>query len=255
MARQSCLIWLACVLVNFWGPAVPASELPQEFASTMLATSEGKKLKAGDLLKPGRPTLLAFLGADCPLSQMAITGIPEALRKVSSQESVAVAGILVARDDAADIHRLTREYKPSFPLHLDETNKLHSILGVKVVPTVVLIDGKGTVCYRGRIDDRVEILGKRSKVRRNDLAEAVADLMAGRSVRVPITEAVGCPVENQKPEASPRARWNFTGIFSPYCSATAWSATNRVAPARFHWWAMRTPRSGCPRASSWWPTR
>ena len=181
----------------------------------MLATAEGKKLKAGDLLKPGRPTLLAFLGADCPLSQIAITGIPEALRKVSAQESVAVAGILVARDDAADIHRLTREYKPSFPLHLDETNKLHSILGVKVVPTVVLIDGKGTVCYRGRIDDRVEILGKRSKVRRNDLAEAVADLMAGRSVRVPITEAVGCPVENQKPEASPSGPLEFYRDIQP----------------------------------------
>ena len=106
MSQQSCLFYLAFVLAALWSPTVPASELPQEFASTMLATAEGKKLKAGDLLKPGRPTLLAFLGADCPLSQIAITGIPEALRKVSAQESVAVAGILVARDDAATVTAL-----------------------------------------------------------------------------------------------------------------------------------------------------
>jgi len=215
MTRKSCLLSLACVIVNFWGPTVPASELPQEFASTMLATVEGKKLKAGDLLKPGRPTLLAFLGADCPLSQMAITGIPEALRNVSALESVSVAGILVARDDAADIHRLVRDFKPSFPLHIDEANKVHSVLGVKVVPTVVLIDGKGEICYQGRIDDRVEALGKRSKVRRNDLAEAVADLMAGRAVRVPFTEAVGCPVEMQKPEPTGSGQVEFYRDIQP----------------------------------------
>lgn len=160
--------------------------------------ADGTSTRLGELAAGNSLTVLLFLGADCPLSQKAITESVADLAKSGAGAKVGLVGLLVARDDAQDIQRLREEYKAAIPLLLDRNNKVAGILGVTVVPTAVLVDRQGKVLYHGRINDRVEQLGKRSVVRRHDMREAITDAVNGIQVRVPKTPSVGCPVETRK---------------------------------------------------------
>ena len=65
-------------------------------------------------------------------------------------------------------------------------------------PEVFVLDRERVVRYRGRIDDQYgfrEGVGyRRSKPVRNDLAEAIDELLAGSKVAVPTTTVVGCAI-------------------------------------------------------------
>ena len=60
------------------------------------------------------------------------------------------------------------------------------------VPTVVVLDGDFTLRYRGRIDDRYGVAARRPKATRDDLAQALDEVLAGKKVSVAETEADGC---------------------------------------------------------------
>lgn len=172
--------------------------------SLQVFDSSGKPVELKNLSAEKGMTILLFLGSDCPLSKKAVTEVTEDLAKVEAFEKVNLLGLLVARDDADDIKRLKNEFKVSFPLYLDNNNLVAGKLGVEVVPCAVLMNKDGEILYQGRVNDRVEQLGKRSNARRHDLLEALKDVMQGNPVRVPKTEAVGCPVETRK--ATPNAK-------------------------------------------------
>jgi hypothetical protein len=191
-----------CNCTRAWGE--PVDRGPDSPWELSVFQADGKPVRLGNLATGKRLTVLLFLGADCPLSQKAVTEVTNDLAKAGFAETVGQLGLLVARDDAQDIERLRQEFKVTFPLYLDRRNMVAGKLGVKVVPTAVLLDEKGSVLYQGRINDRVEQLGKRSTVRRHDLREAVAEALQGKPVRVAKTEAVGCPVENR--QATPEAK-------------------------------------------------
>ncbi len=65
-------------------------------------------------------------------------------------------------------------------------------------PEVFVLDKDRVVRYWGRIDDQygfADGLGyQRPEPSRSDLAEAVNELLAGKSVSVPMTEALGCHI-------------------------------------------------------------
>jgi hypothetical protein len=62
-----------------------------------------------------------------------------------------------------------------------------------VTPEAAVFDARGRVVYRGRIDDRYVDFGlDRPEPTSRDLERAIQDLLAGRSVAVPRTQAVGC---------------------------------------------------------------
>ena len=207
MQRKRCLllflatIFLANCNLALGEPVGPSPDSPWELS---VYQPDGKPVRLGNFATGKRLTVLLILGADCPLSQKAVTEVANDLAKSGASERVGLLGLLVGRDDAQDIERLRQEFKVAFPLFLDRRNTVASKLGVKVVPTAVLLDEQGAVLYLGRINDRVEQLGKRSKVRRHDLREAVTDALEGKPVRVARTEAVGCPVETR--QATPGAK-------------------------------------------------
>ncbi len=68
---------------------------------------------------------------------------------------------------------------------------------VTITPEAAVFTRDGALAYRGRIDDRYVTLGvERPAPTRRDLAEALTDVLAGREVREPRTQAVGCYVED-----------------------------------------------------------
>lgn len=209
----SCLALLTAQSV--WVGSIAAQQAENGQASGSLfdqsvGRADGTSVRLGELAAGNPLTILLFLGADCPLSQKAINEAVGDLAKSGSGAKVGLLGLLVARDDAHDIQRLKDEFKAAIPLVMDRNNKVAGLLDVTVVPTAVLVDGQGKVLYHGRINDRVEQLGRRSVVRRHDMREAITDASKGIPVRVPKTPAVGCPVETRaaKPDSKGKVEYH-----------------------------------------------
>lgn len=99
---------------------------------------------------------------------------------------------------------------------MDRDNSVAAKMGVKVVPTAILLNSGGKILYQGRINDRVEQLGKRSSARRHDLFEALKDVLEGNPVRVAKTEAVGCPVEIRRPTPDANSKVEYYRDIQPF---------------------------------------
>jgi hypothetical protein len=63
------------------------------------------------------------------------------------------------------------------------------------VPEAVILSSAGGVLYRGRIDDRYSLDGKRKlRAHTKDLESALEAVLAGKKIAVPSTRAYGCPL-------------------------------------------------------------
>jgi len=79
----------------------------------------------------------------------------------------------------------------NFPYLRDETQKVVDAYGGVCTPHVFAFDSKRLLRYRGRIDDSRDP----SKVAHPDLRNALDDMVAGGSVRVPDTRPFGCSIK------------------------------------------------------------
>lgn len=140
-----------------------------------------------------KAVVLLFLSVDCPVSNRYA---PELVRLAGeyTKGGVVFYGVHCDPDLTAEqARRHATEYKLPFPILLDPTQELARAARVTRVPTAVLLSPTGVVLYHGRIDDRNIGTGKaRAEPTRRDLAEAVAETLAGKRPSVPRTPVVGC---------------------------------------------------------------
>src|SRR5262249_30448129 len=88
-----------------------------------------------------------------------------------------------------------REFRIPFPVLQDERRAATTALRAAVTPEAFVLDDKFVLRYRGRIDDGYAArLKKNRQVTRHDLRRALDDVLAGRPVATPATQAVGCPI-------------------------------------------------------------
>ena len=72
-----------------------------------------------------------------------------------------------------------------------------------MTPEAFLIDVRGDVLYRGRINDLYADYGKRRAApRTHDLRDAIAALLEGREVDVAKTKPVGCYIPDRQTPTS-----------------------------------------------------
>jgi peroxiredoxin len=123
-------------------------------------------------------------------------------RMVSIQKDYATKGVqLVAinsnddkaypEDNFTEMVKRSKERGFNFPYLRDETQEVVEAYGGVCTPHVFAFDSKRLLRYRGRIDDSRDP----SKVTRPDLRNALDDMAAGRSVRVPDTKPFGCSIK------------------------------------------------------------
>lgn len=145
-----------------------------------------------------------FLGVECPVSNGYAPQMQRLAEKFSAQ-GIALVGVyseLGVTRQAAAAHG--EEYRLKFPCLLDTEQSLARQAGIRRVLTTVVVDPRGTIIYRGRIDDRWSPEGKRRDVpRTHELEDAVAALLAGESPVASETPAFGCPLVFAKPAAMP----------------------------------------------------
>jgi thiol-disulfide isomerase/thioredoxin len=177
----------------------PASASAQEasqspFGSVTWSDLSGHAWKASDMQK-NKATVFFFGSTECPISNLYTPRMVE-LAKSYGAHGVGFFFVDANREDApTTLRKYAAERGVTFPVVKDADLKLADSLIADHTPEAVVVDGQGTVRYRGRIDDSRD----RTKIIRHDLQEALDAMLAGRPVARPRTLAVGCTIFRDHP--------------------------------------------------------
>lgn len=154
----------------------------------------------GRVLSPFKPTgkasVIVFVASDCPISN---SYAPEIQRICGEYGAKGVTCALMYEDadiDVAAVRTHLDEYRyrgMTAVIDGDRTASRHT--KASVTPQAVVVDSKGDIRYRGRINNFYAALGKpRQVVTVHDLRDALDAVLADKPVRTPETEALGCYV-------------------------------------------------------------
>ena len=151
-----------------------------------------------------KAVVLAFLGADCPVSNLYLPGLVELEKKYRAKDVLFLAVYPNEPEDVDQVAGHTADRDVPFLVVKDYGQKLADAVGVTRVPSVAVLDGELKLKYRGRVDDQYGVAAKRPMPTRGDLAEALAEVVAGKPVTTPQTDADGCPIARaEKPAPRP----------------------------------------------------
>ena len=146
-----------------------------------------------------QPLVLLFLMTDCPIANMFAPEIKRIITRYGAkgvQFAVVYADTKLNRESAK---RHAQEYGLDCALILDPTHSLAKRAGASMSPEAVVISGKGSIVYRGRIDDRAADYGKiRTEPKHLDLRVTLDLVTQGKPVKVSRTKAVGCIFRTEK---------------------------------------------------------
>lgn len=143
----------------------------------------------------GRYSVLVFINTTCPIAN---AYHPTLARLRTEFTDKKFDFVLVHADpdvtlDAARKHQ--QEYQITWPIALDPGNLIARRVNAKVTPEAIVVDSKGEIVYRGRIDDRHQDYGrKRPAPTTHDLQLALAAIRDDRPIPVAETKAVGCVI-------------------------------------------------------------
>jgi hypothetical protein len=185
--RRMWLIAGALAALVLWGPAARAGQV-------RLLDLENRPV---DPLHPApdtKATVLLFVTTDCPISNRYA---PEVARLYKSFASKGVSFWLIY-PNPAESPQAIRDHLVSFgyPMRAlrDPAHALAKVVHATITPEAVVVTGERIV-YRGRIDDRYVELGvQRPAPTRRDLEDALTAVLAGKPVKLPATQAVGCVI-------------------------------------------------------------
>jgi mono/diheme cytochrome c family protein len=152
--------------------------------------------------KGNKALVLAFLGTECPISNLYA---PELIKLEKQYHSQQVQFLAIYANEGDDLDRVAmHSYDRGipFPVLKDAGQRLADALDVTRVPTVLVLDADFRLQYRGRVDDRYGAGSRRPKTTRNDLAEALKEVLAGKKVSVAETESDGCQIEHGEKAAA-----------------------------------------------------
>ncbi len=146
--------------------------------------------------------LFVFTNTTCPLVRKYLPRLAEMYQQFSSEGVVFIAVNVGQLDTIREMSAQAVDLEIPFYFVKDRDSICINALGATKTPEVVLLDSEYTIRYRGRIDDQMRMGGTKPTASREDLKEAIRDLLAGQPVRVPQTEVDGCLINNKQTTAS-----------------------------------------------------
>lgn len=184
-------------------------------------------------LSDARAVVLVFTNTTCPLVQRYLPRLTRMHEKFS-KEGVTFLSVNVGPEDTIrDMAGHALEYEVPFAVVKDTDGSVVTALGVDRTPEVVVLDEKRHLVYRGRIDDQYRIGGVRPKASRNDLEEAITQLLAGDPIAVPETPVDGCKITAVRPEIATDADWTYHADIAPIVDANCAPCHQRGGGAPF----------------------
>jgi acetyl esterase/lipase/peroxiredoxin len=152
--------------------------------------------------KGHKALVIAFVGADCPISNLYLPGLIGLEKKYRDKQVQFLAVYPNEREDLDQVAAHAYDRDVPFPVLKDFGQKLADAVGVTRVPAVAILDGEFVLRYRGRIDDQYGANSRRDKATRDDLAQAINEVLAGKKVSVAETEADGCLLDRGAAKAA-----------------------------------------------------
>ena len=183
------------------GCVVRACAIPVSLATGVLAACAVPP--AAVPTAPPRATVWLFISTDCPIANGYQPEI-ESMRRRWEPQGIAFVGVYAEVPvTAEEVAGHVRQHGIRYQVRADDDRALQRGMGVRVVPEVVVTAGSPAdvgdpraYLYRGRIDDRWPERGsKRASATTHDLADALAEIAAGRAPRVRDTVPVGCVLD------------------------------------------------------------
>ncbi len=184
---------LAMIALPAFGADKPRDRSHVGDTSLSLKDVSGKEHKPFDL-GADRASVLIFVLHDCPIAN---AYAPEIARIAKDYQAKPVRLALVYVDPDLTIKEINRHRKEygheGYTAFFDRKHKLVRATGADVTPEAAVIDASGRIAYRGRISNLYADYGKRRrKATRHDLRDAINAILAGKAVKTPRTEALGC---------------------------------------------------------------
>ena len=164
-------------------------------------------------------TVVCFLGIECPLSKLYGPRLNELAAEFESANFRFVAINSNQQDSLKEWQAFAKEYL-KFPVCKDQNNILADQLSVARNPEVLVFDDRGSIRYRGRIDNQFSPGVKKLSVGRKDLRLALEQLKQGQNVEVPVTKPEGCLIGRVRPKnvnATFTYARDISRIFQKHC--------------------------------------
>jgi peroxiredoxin/mono/diheme cytochrome c family protein len=160
--------------------------------------ADGKTVALRDFAKH-KAVVAIFFSFDCPVS----TNYSQPLAIMAEAykgKGVAFIGIVPGADEsAAKIAQLAREYKIPFAVYRDDKLAAVEAFQANITPQAFVLDRNLVLRYRGRIDNAwAARLKKNQQITSHDLRAALDEVLAGKAVSHPVTEAIGCSIQREK---------------------------------------------------------
>jgi peroxiredoxin len=197
-----CVLFAANTFLNF--AKMPAAEGVPSHTESLIGTSVadftlkncyGKSVSLTDF-DDCDAIAIVFLGTECPLAKLygpRLTDIQNHYREKGKK--VQVIGVNSNNQDSlTEMVAYVTRHEIDFPMLKDLGNQVADAMGAKRTPEVFLIDGDRKVRYHGRIDDQYGVGYSREREAEPELRIAIDQLLAGKEIENPVTEAVGCHI-------------------------------------------------------------
>ncbi|MFO0900656.1 MAG: redoxin domain-containing protein [Pirellulales bacterium] len=223
MLRAWLVVCLGFELLFVAAPGAKAADAPAEPRSVPafeLHDHLGAKHRL-DEYADKQAVVIAFLGTECPLAKLYGPRLAE-LAAEFEPRGIAFLGINSNQQDTlAEIGHYARETKIAFPLLKDPGNRVADEFGARRTPEVFVLGPDRQVLYHGRIDDQYGVGYSRPGPENRLLAQALDEILAGKPVSQPDTQAVGCHigrVERDAPTGDITYGKHIAGIFKQHCT-------------------------------------
>jgi peroxiredoxin len=150
----------------------------------------------------GKTVVLEWTSSDCPYCGKHYgSGNMQALQKKAVRDGVVWLTISSSAPGREGYFtpQTARAWRTKVRSHasailLDGDGKIGRAYGARATPHMFIIDGAGRIVYMGGIDDRPYTDPASLKGAKNYVANALADMKAGRPVAEPISAPYGCSV-------------------------------------------------------------
>ncbi len=153
--------------------------------------------------------VIAFIGTQCPINNAYVPRLIE-LDAQYRDKGVQFIAINSNEHDSLDsVVKHARKFKVPFPVLRDDKHAVANRFRAERHPTVYLLDDKHTIRYEGRIDDQYGIGYTKPAPTRRDLAVALDEMLAGKTVTTASAPVQGCFI-TRVPSAKKKSDVTFT---------------------------------------------
>ncbi len=175
-----------------WAEELAVGTQAPEFSLVNAVDGETVSMKAND----GKLKVVVFTCNQCPYAKAFETRIIDLAKRFGPK---GVTFYAVNPNDDAKFSEETLENMKAravakeypFPYLKDGDSKTARAYGARVTPHVFVVDGTGTIRYRGYVDDSA----KPEQRKTTGLSDALGSLLDGREIATADTRAFGCTIK------------------------------------------------------------